>query len=338
MMMRATDILSYLPDLVIRFFIHIVITYNLYILKRYRGPCEENESATSTSDKDANFTLGLENGVPEMFYACHYGANMMSYGGKWSSSSLTLTEAETSMLTQIESRLDLDTLEDGSRILDINCTWGAIIIYLAKKYPHLLFTGVATSTDYTNYITTHIDGLTNIDISGSPETHTYSRIIAIDTLYHTNNYTDMFYNINSLLAYDGFLYLQSITHRENTINLKDTAILSRYVKGSYNIPALNKLYRYQDHLTIKNIFCSYGTHTARTINHWLRNLSNNKEMILASFFPTKPYIYEQWRLCYLIYSECLQCNSGREFVVSTYIMTKKLNNNGSMVYVAPSTD
>ena len=338
MMMRATDILSYLPDFVIRFFIHIVLTYNLYILKRYRGPCEENEPATSTSDKDANFTLGLENEIPEMFYACHYGANMMSYGGKWSSSSkLTLTEAETSMLTQIESRLDLDTLEDGSRILDINCTWGAIIIYLAKKYPHLLFTGVSTSTDYTNYITTHIDGLTNIDISGSPETHIYSRIIAIDTLYHTDNYTDMFDNINSLLTDDGFLYLQSITHRENTIKLTDTAILSRFVKGSYNIPALNKLYRYQDHLTIKNIFCSYGTHTARTINYWLHNLSNNKEMIVSSLFPTKPYIYEQWRLLYLIYSECLQCNSGREFVVSTYIMTKKLNNKESQVDVATST-
>jgi cyclopropane fatty-acyl-phospholipid synthase-like methyltransferase len=331
--MRATDILSYLPDFIIRFFIHIVITYNLYILKRYRGPCEENQPAV-TAGATAADTLEIETGTPEMFYACHYGANMLSYGGKWSSSdTTTLTGAETSMLEQIESRLDLASLEDGSRILDLNCVWGTTIMYLANKYPKLLFTGVATK----DIVATN--DVANITILDSPETYKYSRIIAIDILYHTNNYTDILDTINSLLTDDGLLYLQSITHRENTIKLADTAILSRYVTEICCIPSVNKLYRYQEKLTIKNIFCSYGTHTARSVNHWLHNLSNNKAEILSSFFPTKPYMYEQWRLFYLIYSECLQCNNGREFVVSTYIMTKKLNNAAaSHVDVSTSTE
>ena len=320
-MMLTKDILSYLPDSVIRFFINIVITYNLYILKRYRGPCEENEHVSGTTDVVATTALELEIGKPEMFYECHYGANMLSYGGKWSSAcTTTLTGAETSMLEQIESRLDLDKLEDGSRILDMNCVWGATIMYLANKYPKLLFTGTSSNTGNA------VAAMPNITITDSIESHKYSRIIAIDTLYYTNDYTEMLENINSLLTDDGFLYLQSITHRENTIQLADTAILSRYINEINCIPAVNKLYRYQDTMNIKNIFCSYGTHTARSVNHWLHNLSNNKATILNSFFPTKPYMYEQWRLFYLIYSECLQCNNGREFVVSTYIMTKKLNN------------
>jgi cyclopropane fatty-acyl-phospholipid synthase-like methyltransferase len=321
-----TKILPYLPDMVIRFFIQIMIIYNLYILKKYNGPNEENAKLKSINENTGKISIN-NSGYTSSYRDLIYGANKLTYGGVAKKHYNNITALETENIKIIEAKLNLDTLNNGETILDVNCQWGAVVLYLAQKYPDLNFIGYSKHASHINYINNGntCDNLKVFEYCDAPKDTKYARIISIGDINTYGDYNTYFKTIRDTLTYDGYLYLQTITHRENTIIVNKTNLFSHFFTGdgNYVIPAINLFYKFQDYLTIKNTECIPGYYKSIMVNMWLSNLERNKNAFISGAFGNNIHTYERWRLFYLTIIECLGSNSGREFVTTSYIMTKR---------------
>jgi cyclopropane fatty-acyl-phospholipid synthase-like methyltransferase len=328
-----TKILPYLPNIAIRFFIQILFIYNLYILKKYNGPQEEKQKVINIIENNRNnakiaLSINNDNANSNVFELI-YGANRFTACGHNIKIYKTLTAVETANIAVIEDKLNLSELENGANILDLECSWGGVLLHYAFKYPDLNFIGYSKFPECVEYIT-KVNVCKNLKIfqrgihEGIDDTIKYDRIISIDDINTFGDYETYFQIISENLKDDGFLYLQTITHRENTIAINKTNMFSHFFTGNgdYVIPSINLFYQFQDDLNITNMECIPGIYRANMVNMWLGNLERNRDTIIAMFLKDKEYVYEQWRLIYLIISECLSSNNGREFTSTSYIMMK----------------
>ena len=82
-----------------------------------------------------------------------------------------------------------------------------------------------------------------------------------------------------------------------------------------------------DHLIIKEKHIISGKEYSKTLDAWLNNMYKNKDKIME-IFKTKygnnaDYIYQSWRMFYLMSSCSFSYNKGNNYCVAYFIMGNK---------------
>jgi cyclopropane-fatty-acyl-phospholipid synthase len=87
--------------------------------------------------------------VPAELYELTLGQRLKYSGGLWPAGVTTLDASEEAMLAETCRRA---RLEDGMRVLDLGCGWGALSLWIAEKFPSCSVLGVSNSASQRRHI------------------------------------------------------------------------------------------------------------------------------------------------------------------------------------------
>lgn len=273
--------------------------------------------------------------VPTAFYRYCLGARMKYSCCLYPTGDETLDEAEEAMLSLYAERAQL---RDGQNVLELGCGWGSLSLWMAERYPNSRITGVSNSRTQKAYIDQEAKrrGLSNVVIITSDinrfqaDGGAFDRVISIEMFEHLKNYRRLFEAIASWLRPQGFLFVHIFTHREFAYHFESrgpTDWMSRYFFTGGQMPSHDLLGHFQKHLTLLSDWKVDGRHYEKTAEHWLQNMTENKEAIMPILAKTygrqnavKWWAY--WRTFYMSCAELWGYRSGEEWHVSHYLFTK----------------
>lgn len=273
--------------------------------------------------------------VPTEFFKFVMGKNMKYSCGYWKNDSISFDQSEEDMLELTTERAEL---KDGMNILELGCGWGSLSLFMAKKYPNAMITGVSNSKTQKEYIDSEAKkrGLTNLMII-TADMNTFSiekkfdRIVSVEMFEHMRNYEKLLEKVSAFLVDGGKLFVHIFTHNTYAylFEVKDeTDWMSKYFFSGGIMPSDDLLLYFPKHFTIQRHWHVSGTHYAKTSEGWLKNMDAHESEIRPIFAKTygennvtKWWSY--WRLFFMSCAELWNYNNGEEWIVSHYLFEKK---------------
>jgi cyclopropane-fatty-acyl-phospholipid synthase len=272
--------------------------------------------------------------VPTEFYQLALGQRLKYSCGYWPEGVSTLDGSEEAMLKLTCERA---RVENGQKILDLGCGWGALSLYLAEHYPKCRITGVSNSGTQRAYITSQAKAhrLKNLkvitaDMNRFQSAQRFDRVISVEMFEHMRNYEKLMAKIASWLEPGGLLFVHIFTHLELAylFEAKDEKDwMSRYFFTGGIMPSDPLLLYFQKDLRIADHWRVPGAHYQKTSEEWLKNTDRNKAAILKIFRQAYgPHQalgrWSYWRVFFMACAELWGYAGGNEWIVSHYIFQK----------------
>ncbi len=272
--------------------------------------------------------------VPAEFFEIVLGKHLKYSSGLWNENTNNLDDAEESMLELTCVRADL---QDGDDILELGCGWGSLTLYMADKYPHSRITAVSNSKSQKDFIEKRASekGLENISIITSDmndfETELkFDKVISIEMFEHMRNYKELFSRIYEMLNPGGRLFIHIFSHNKYAylFEVKDsTDWMSKYFFTGGIMPSDNLMLYFLSDFELENHWVVNGKNYKKTADEWLRNMDNNRDIILEIFSQTygkesATKWFSYWRIFFISCAELWGYNDGKEWYVSHYLIKK----------------
>src|SRR6185503_7959324 len=129
---------------------------------------------------------------PQRKYSCCLYDEGGSTGGRAAPARITLGQAEERALAATAAHAGLG---DGQRILELGCGWGALTLWMARRYPAARITGVSNSQTQREFIMRRAAerGLSNVDVvtadmnSFCPD-DLFDRVVSVEMFEHMSNW------------------------------------------------------------------------------------------------------------------------------------------------------
>lgn len=101
--------------------------------------------------------------TPADFFRLVLGPRLKYSAGLWRDDAASLDAAEEAMLAVTAARAGVD---DGMRVLDLGCGWGALSLWMAERHPRAHVTAVSNAPAQARYIASQRDrlGLSNLEV------------------------------------------------------------------------------------------------------------------------------------------------------------------------------
>lgn len=273
--------------------------------------------------------------VPSELYLMMLGKHLKYSCCLYEKDSTTLDEAEKAMLEVVCERAELDSLSDGSVVLDLGCGWGSCGLYIAEKYPKLQVKCVSNSESQQVFIKEKAKerGLKNIVAATCDiNTMTYprnsiDRVVSNEMFEHMKNYEKLLEKISSWLKDDGKLFVHIFTHKAFTYHFDKGWMAETFFTGG-TMPGRDLLLRFNKHMGVDKQWSVNGTHYSRTLEHWLDKIDDNKtefRKLCSNIYGEKEadkWVFN-WRLFHIACSELFKYDGGNEWFVSHYLFSKR---------------
>src|SRR5689334_4008936 len=210
--------------------------------------------------------------VPAEFFRLHLGPMLKYSCCLYPTGRESLAEAEEVMLRCYAERAGL---RDGQRILDLGCGWGALSLWLAKRYPNSEIVGLSNSVGQRNFILSRADqvGLKNVrvvtgnivdfDFPADGIASGFDRVISIEMLEHMRNYGLLFSKIARWLTPEGRVFVHMFAHNTLSYPFEDrdeSDWMTRYFFRGGLMPSQHLFRHFQDDLQIVRQWWVGGTH------------------------------------------------------------------------------
>jgi cyclopropane-fatty-acyl-phospholipid synthase len=273
--------------------------------------------------------------VPTAFYQRVLGPRLKYSGGYWPQGVNTLDRSEDAM---VELTCRRARLEDGHRVLDLGCGWGALSLYVAERDPRSRVTAVSSSKTQRAYIEGERDRrkLKNLevittDVSDFRPTGTFDRIVSVEMFEHLWNHEALLQRMAGVLASDGRLFIHIFSHRELTYLFEahgTTDWMARHFFTGGSMLSDQVLLYAQRELVLEDHWRIDGTHYARTAEAWLDNLDAHRAEVMALLAQTyssaeAPMRFFYWRLFFLACAELFGYHQGKQWLVSHYLFAPR---------------
>lgn len=274
--------------------------------------------------------------VPPEFFLKTLGAQLKYSCCHWDKAT-NLDEAEEEML---ELTVERAAIKDGDKILELGHGWGAITLFMARKFPNSSITAVSNSKFQGEFILERAKerGLNNIriitaDMAEFNIDETFDRVISIEMFEHMRNYQELLERVNSWLNPNGTLFVHIFVHKELAYKyevIDDSDWMSKYFFSGGTMPSEHLLYYFQNDLTMKEHWRVSGKHYAKTSLAWLEKMDANKEAIMTIFkehYPAGEAVkwFHYWRVFFMSCEELFDYKNGSEWYVGHYLMEKRVN-------------
>jgi len=243
-----------------------------------------------------------------------------------------------------ESMLDLTAerarIEDGMRILDLGCGWGAFTLRVAASSPGSRVVAVSNSRDQRDFIRTRAreQGLTNVQVLTAdmndfepPLGHgPYDRIVSVEMFEHIRNWPELMRRIAGWLADRGLFFLHVFSHRDIAYPFREgpNEWMSRHFFAGGIMPSDALALHLQQDLVVQDHWRVSGLHYARTLDSWLALLDARRDQALeilagAHGREMARVQFNRWRLFLMACSELFGYGHGNEWLVSHYLMSRR---------------
>lgn len=323
-----------LPDAVVRLGIRHLIRQrlreeNAHASERYRKLVEELRSAPIAVDADAANEQHYE--VPPAFFRLTLGPRLKYSACYWGEGAQTLAEAETAMLELTLSRAGI---EDGMRVVDLGCGWGAFTLFAAARLPRSEFLAVSNSRAQQSYIAeqARVLGLANVhthraDVNSLDLEGEFDRVVCVEMFEHVRNHAALLKRISGWLAPAGRLFVHVFCHHRLMYPFEtagDGNWMGRNFFTGGLMPAKDTLQNFQDDLAIRRTWQISGEHYRRTARAWLANLDAHRHAVADALGSDgDPRMLGRWRLFFMACEELFGWNEGREWHLCHYLFEQR---------------
>jgi cyclopropane-fatty-acyl-phospholipid synthase len=268
--------------------------------------------------------------VPSTFFARVLGPHLKYSCAWWDDSVRSLAEAEARMLALTMARAEV---ENGHRVLDLGCGWGALALHVARTCPRSDVVAVSNSVSQGAFVRARAreEGLANVtvvtaDINTFHPTSTFDRIVSVEMLEHVRNHAALFQRLGRWLGPDGRLFVHVFTHRQFAYLFEargPSDWMARHFFTGGMMPSDEWLIQCQDALAIDAHWRLGGEHYERTANAWLRNFDQERDAIdgvLAHTYGAAAVARwrSRWRVFFMACAEMFGYAGGTEWGVSHY--------------------
>ncbi|MBH5399391.1 class I SAM-dependent methyltransferase [Bradyrhizobium sp. CNPSo 4010] len=320
-----------LPDVVIRAAIHRLCSRTATRLS-VLGPGDDAAFAGRMMLRPiAEGAAAWHDEAPAAFFAALLGPNRKFSSCFYKTGATTLQEAEEEALRQTVEHAGL---ADGQAILELDCGWGSLSLWMARQFPHATVMAVAASQAQRAYVEdeARLRGLLNLrvvtaDMNVFAPEGQFDRIVSVEMFEQVSNWRKLMTRARSWLAPEGRFFMHVVTHRSGS-HLPDPADredwIAQYVYTGGLMPSHHLVRQFDDVFAIEKEWCWSGTHYQRTANDWLANFDAHRDSIETSLRrvhgeETALYM-RRWRWFLLATSGLFGYADGTEWGVSHYRM------------------
>ena len=267
--------------------------------------------------------------VPAAFFELVLGRHLKYSCGYWPPGALGLDAAEAAALSLACARAGV---EDGMDVLDLGCGWGALTLWIARRYPGCRVSAVSNSRSQGAFIARRAAerGLRNVaihtaDLNEFQPGRTFDRVLAIELLEHVRNHARLLERVARWLAAEGRLFVHIFCHRSQPYFFEDRGAsdwMARHFFTGGVMPSEVLLDHFAGpgRLDLEQRWRLGGTHYERTARAWLANLDARRDearAVLASVHGAAAGIrVARWRLFFLACAELFGYRRGEEWFVS----------------------
>lgn len=249
----------------------------------------------------------------------------------------SLDQAEERMLELVCQRA---AIEDGQRILDLGCGWGALSIYLANSFPNSLVTAMSNSSKQRKYIEEIIKrkGIKNLevitcDINDLALTEKFDRILSIEMFEHMRNYQALFSKLAGFLNERGKLFVHVFCHCQLpfTYEVKSSSDwMAKYFFTGGTMPSRDMFHFFNQDMRISQQWAINGKHYRKTLEAWLKKMDGQKDLIMPILEDREGpeeavKWWSYWRIFFMACAEFFAINGGKEYFVAHYLFEKNSN-------------
>lgn len=166
----------------------------------------------------------------------------------------------------------------------------------------------------------------------------FDRVVSIECLEHSRDYEQIFARISNILKDDGLMFVQILCHREYTYFMSNDSWMGRNFFTGGTIPSTKLFLHFNRDLVVQWTKVISGKEYSKCLDAWLHRLESKKDKVLAIFKDayqggkankhnsaemSASYLYEKWRMFYLMSSEAFAFNKGQEWMVAYYVFAKR---------------
>lgn len=277
--------------------------------------------------------------IPAEFFQVILGPNLKYSCGYWSSKTTTLSESEEASLQIVVDRAQI---EPGMKILELGCGWGALSLFIAKKFPESQVVSISNSRSQKKFIESRAQAerIRNLQIltcdvaklEGLEKTHgLFDRVISIEMFEHFLNYEKLLERIHSWTSDNGKLFAHVFSNKTHAYLFETEGghnWMGKYFFTGGQMPSHSLLPSFDQHFTAEKTWIWDGSHYQKTSEAWLKNLDYHKtdvKRILAQLYganESKRWL-GRWRIFFLAVSGLFGFDSGTQWGVSHYLFSKK---------------
>jgi cyclopropane-fatty-acyl-phospholipid synthase len=275
--------------------------------------------------------------LPSQFFELVLGPHLKYSSCYFAPGVTDLGAAEAAMLALTVERA---RLEDGERILELGCGWGALTLWMAEQLPRARITAVSNSRTQKEFIDARAvaRGLDNIDVitcdvntlAFEPDRR-FDRVVSVEMFEHVRNYEALLARIATWLAPHGTLFVHIFAHRRfaYAFDIQDESDwMAKYFFTGGLMPSDDLLLHFQHDVELLEHWHVDGRHYQKTSEAWLANMDTHRLRILPILSQTygaeaslRWWVY--WRVFFMACSELWGYADGREWFVSHYLFARR---------------
>lgn len=272
--------------------------------------------------------------LPAAFFDLVLGPRRKYSSCYWPESIKSLEEAEEASLAITAERAGI---QDGDRVLELGCGWGALSLYLAERFPSSRITGVSNSSGQRAFIEAQRDrrGLTNLeivtaDMNDFQADGPYDRVVSLEMFEHMRNHRKLYARVHDWLRPGGRLLMHIFVHREHPYPFEDVGPsdwMSHYFFAGGIMPSDDLPLHFQEDLKLVTRWRWDGRHYERTLNAWLERMDAGRDRIWPILEETygsdqAGVWWMRWRLFFMACAELFGYRRGQEWYVSHYLFER----------------